>query len=505
MKEPTPPAILRGVERPASALTIAASVATGDRRAADVIEEALDRAERVQQATNAFTFVAAEAARARASEVDRRVAAGERLPLAGVPVVIKDNICTAGMRTTAGSSVLSGFVPPYSATVVERLEAAGAVVVAKANCDEFGMGSSNEHSAFGPVRNPWDPARVPGGSSGGSAVAVAAGVAPLALGTDTGGSVRQPASFTGVMGYKPTYGVLSRYGVISYASSLDQVGVLARSEGDIRLAMSSMMGRDPRDATTVDAAALQRAAGVHAAGDGDRLEGLRIGIVQELSGEGNAPGVLAALERMAEAMAAAGASLQQVSLPHAQYGVPTYYLVATAEASSNLARYDGTLYGSRIGEDASGQEAVARRTRGHGFGPEVQRRVLMGTFALSAGSRHAYYDKAMRVRRVIADEFARAFEEVDLLLTPTAPTVAFRIGERMDDPLSMYVGDVDSCLANLVGVGALSIPAGEGELGLPCGVQLVAPALRDDRLWSVARALESAAGSGFAPPPPAAA
>ena len=491
----------------ATAAHIAARVAAGEASAVEVTAAALARAYEVQAATNAFVTITEDEARERAAEVDRLVARGERLPLAGVPLVVKDNICTRGVRTTAASRLLEDFVPPYTATVVARLEAAGAIMVAKANCDEFGMGSSNENSAFGPVRNPWDPGRVAGGSSGGSAVAVATGVAPIALGTDTGGSVRQPASFTGVIGYKPTYGVLSRYGVIAYASSLDQVGVLARSAGDVRLAMRAMMGRDPADATSVDAPALS--AGAEAEPSGDRaadpagdLAGVRIGVVAELCGAGNEPAILAALERTRRALTELGADIVEARLPHAEYGVPTYYLVATAEASSNLSRYDGTLYGRRVGVDALGQADVTMRTRGAGFGREVQRRVLMGTYALSSGYRDAYYERALRARRRIAHDIAHAFEDVHLLLSPTAPTAAFALGEHADDPLAMYLGDIDSCLANLAGIGAVSVPAGRGDEGLPCGVQFMAPALQDDRLWRVAAALERHAGAAFAPTAP---
>lgn len=493
----------------ATATEIAAGVRAGELRATEVVAAALERARSVQAVTNAFVTIADGHAAARAARVDELVAAGADLALAGVPVVVKDNICTMGIRTTAGSRSLADFVPPYSATVVTRLEEAGAVIVAKANCDEFGMGSSNENSAFGPVRNPWNTGRVPGGSSGGSAVAVATGVAPIALGTDTGGSVRQPASFTGVVGYKPTYGLLSRYGVISYASSLDQVGVLARSTADVRLAMRAMTGADPRDATTVDVGELLAAA--IAGRDGElpgtrevgphtgRLDGMRVGVVGELAGEGNTPGVLAALARIRATLGELGATVSEVSLPHVRYGVATYYLVATAEASSNLSRYDGTIYGARAGEDSAGQATVMMQTRGASLGREVQRRILMGTFALSAGYYDAYYGKALSARRRIADQIAGALEGVDVLLTPTAPSVAFGLGERMDDPLAMYVGDVDSCLANLAGIGAVSVPAGTGDDGLPCGVQFMAPALRDDLLWRVSGAIERSSGEGFSP------
>ena len=464
--------------------------------AEEVVRTALARAEEVG-ALNAFVTVAGEEAVKRARLLDAALSAGEDVgPLAGVPVVVKDNILTKGIRTTAGSRSLEHFVPPYSATVVERLSAAGAVVIAKANLDEFGMGSSNEHSAFGPVKNPWDLARVPGGSSGGSAAAVAAGVAPVAIGTDTGGSVRQPASFCGLVGFKPTYGRLSRYGVVAFASSLDQVGVLCRSAKDLALMMTAMGGHDPKDATSLedgeDAPAYPT---VEVSGG---LEGLRIGVITELSGEGNSAGVRAALSRMRDRLTALGVRLGEASLPHVSYAVPTYYLVAPAEASANLARYDGMTYSARVGDDALGQAEVMRRSRGATLGPEVRRRILMGTYALSAGYYDAYYGKALRVRRLIADDFSRAFETFDLLMSPTTPTTAFGLGETTD-PLAMYLNDVDTVSANLVGIPAVSVPAGTDDAGLPCGVQFFAPALEDARLLRVVGGLERAAGDTFAP------
>ncbi|CAN5855745.1 Asp-tRNA(Asn)/Glu-tRNA(Gln) amidotransferase subunit GatA [soil metagenome] len=478
------------------AFEIARRTVAGEQSAEETVRVSLARAEAVQRSLNAFVTVLHKEAVVRARAVDERVARGDAVgPLAGVPVVVKDNICTANIRTTAGSKSLEGFVPPYSATVVKRLEAAGAVVVAKANLDEFGMGSSNENSAFGPVRNPWDSARVPGGSSGGSAVAVSTGVAPLALGTDTGGSVRQPAALCGVIGFKPTYGRLSRYGVVAFASSLDQVGVLARSARDLALALDVMSGHDPCDATS-----LPVAPAFGAALDGlDDLTGVRVGMVEELTGEGNSAGVRAALERVRAGLAALGATVGDVSLPHAPYGVATYYLVAPAEASSNLARFDGMVYSSRIGADELGQAAVMSETRGDMFGPEVRRRVLMGTYALSAGYYDAYYGKALKVRRLIAQDFERAFEQYDFLLTPTTPTVAYKLGEKIADPLAMYLDDVDTVLASLAGLPAISVPAGTAEDGMPCGVQFVAPALQDERLVRLAAVLEHRAGEAFAP------
>ncbi|WMT57933.1 Asp-tRNA(Asn)/Glu-tRNA(Gln) amidotransferase subunit GatA [Truepera radiovictrix] len=478
------------------ACDIAEAVGSGRERAETVVRRALSRADRVQRETNAFITLCGEAALARARALDARLAAGEAPPpLAGVPVAVKDNLCTRGVRTTAGSRSLEHFVPPFDATVVARLEAAGAVVIGKTNLDEFGMGSTNEHSAFGPVRNPWDLERVPGGSSGGSAVAVAAGVVPLALGTDTGGSVRQPASFTGVLGFKPTYGVLSRSGVIAFASSLDQVGVFGRSARDLALALTAMAGPDPLDATSLEAPPLSADLGT-----GTELSGLRVGLIKELSGAGNSPEVREALGRTTAALRDLGAEVSEVSLPHAPYGTAAYYIVAPAEASSNLARFDGMVYSRRVGESRLGQGEVMRRSRGALFGPEVRRRILVGTYALSAGYYEAFYGKALKVRRLIADEVRRAFGRFDLLLTPTAPSPAYRLGE-VADPLRMYLGDVDTVLANLVGCGAVSVPAPTP--GLPCGVQFLAPPLEDARLLRVAGALEAAAAGAFAPLAPA--
>lgn len=486
--------MLRRVDDTASASAIAAAVRAGSVTVTEVVATALRRAHTVGEATNAFITIADQRALARAAALDRRAAdagAAGLGPLAGVPVVVKDNLCVAGVRATAGSRILDRFVPPYDATVVARLEAAGAVVVAKANLDEFGMGSTNENSGYGPVRHPAAPDRVAGGSSGGSAVAVAAGVAPLALGSDTGGSVRLPASFCGVVGFKPTYGALSRYGLIAYASSLDQVGVLARDTGDVALAMRVMAGADVRDATSFDL----DLPGEEVVDTAATLSGLRVGVVRELAGEGMNQDALAALARARSRLEQRGAEVVEVTLPSVRYAVAAYYVIATAEASSNLARYDGMSYGAREGSDADGQEAVMTRTRGKLLGREVRRRVLMGSFALSSGYYDAYYGRASRVRRKIADEMGRAFDGVDVLLSPTATGVAYRAGEKLDDPIAMYVGDVATCLANLAGVPAVSVPMGTGEHGLPVGAQLMAAAGADARLLAVATAL-AAAGDG---------
>ena len=471
-----------------TARTLAEAVRSRRVTAVELAERALAAA--AASTSNAFVALAAERALTRAAAVDAAVAAGrDPGPLAGVPIAVKDNICTAGVATTAGSAVLRDFVPPYDATVVARLEAAGALVVAKTNLDEFGMGSSSETSIFGPVRHPADPDRVAGGSSGGSAVAVAEGVVPLALGTDTGGSVRQPAAFCGVLGVKPTYGRLSRHGVIAYASSLDQVGVFARDPDDAALALAAMAGHDPADATTArrDSAELALAPAPL------DVRGLRVGRIVDLWHDGVSDGVRAALDGVAARAAELGAVVVDVELPLVEAAVATYYLIATAEASSNLARYDGTLYGLRVGASRDGHEAVARATRAAGLGREVQRRVLMGSFALSAGYADAYAERAARVRRRIAEALADALRGVDVLLAPTAPTVAWRQGERLDDPLAMYVADVTTCLANLAGMPALSLPAGAAEHGLPAGAQLIGPAWSEARLLGWARVLMPAA------------
>ncbi len=469
------------------------------------MDAALARAVPVQAATNAFTELLPERARAAADRLDAARDAGTALPpLAGVPFVAKANLCVAEVVTTAGSAILADFRPPYDATVVARLEAAGAILIGMGNMDEFGMGSSSESSAHGPVRNPWNEGRVAGGSSGGPAVAVATGVVPLALGTDTGGSVRQPAAFCGVLGFKPTYGTLSRHGVIAYGSSLDQVGVLAREARDVALAMDALVGKDANDATTVEVPAAFAAATATstAAATGADLSGVRVGVVTELSGEGNEPAIAQALTETVQRLRHAGAEVVDVHVPSARAAVACYYLIASAEASSNLARYDGTITGVRVGDENDGQVEVMTASRGAGFGTEVRRRVLMGTFALSAGHVDAWYGTALKVRRKVSNELAAAFERVDLLLTPTTPTAAFRLGERLDDPLAMYLGDVDTCLANLAGIGGISVPAGRDADGLPLGVQLLAPPLHDDRLLRAAVALARDEGPRIASPGP---
>ena len=462
------------------AVTIARRVRAGELDPGDVLRETLARIERFDARVHAFLTLNPEA-EAEAEAVRRRVEVGEELPLAGVPVAVKDNLTTRGLATTCASGVLEGFVPPYDAAAVERLRAAGAVLVGKTNLDEFAMGSSTEHSHFGPTRNPWDLERVPGGSSGGSAAAVAAAYVPVAVGSDTGGSVRQPAAFTGTLGFKPTYGRISRYGLVAFASSLDQVGTFGRSVADLALVSRALMGHDPRDATSLEAPPPRLEP------DPRRGRGYTLGVVRETLEEGNSPGVLDALARFRTVLESAGVRFVEVELPSLRHALAAYYLVATAEASSNLARYDGVHYGARV---AAGEvRALMQRTRERGFGAEVKRRILMGTFALSSGYYDAYYGRALKARRRIAAEFAQAFREVDLLVTPTTPTPAFRLGAKLDDPLEMYLSDVDTVAVNLAGLPALSLPAGFEE-GLPLGVQLIAPALAEDRLFDLAALFE---------------
>ena len=464
-----------------SAREIAADVRAGRRKARDVLEEHLARVDAREADVHAFNLVLADAARAAADAVDR----GENVgPLAGVPVALKDNMCTRGIATTCSSRILEGWRPPYDATVVERLRAAGAVVVGKTNLDEFAMGSSTENSAFGPTRNPHDLALVPGGSSGGSAAAVAAGFAPLALGSDTGGSIRQPAALCGVVGAKPTYGAVSRYGLIAFASSLDQIGPFAANVDDAALLLETIWGHDPCDSTSI--------AGSRASlGSGADVNGLRVGLIQEMIGsEGLEPAVRDAVRAAADALGAAGAKVDTVSLPSTQYGIAAYYLIAPAEASSNLARYDGVRYGLRVdGEDVSRMNAA---TRDAGFGREVKRRIMLGTYALSAGYYDAYYGQAQRVRTLIIRDFERAYEQFDVLLAPTSPTVAFEIGAKTADPLAMYLCDVCTVPVNLTGHPGMSVPFGTDAAGLPIGVQVIAPALGEPVMFRVARAIEEA-------------
>jgi aspartyl-tRNA(Asn)/glutamyl-tRNA(Gln) amidotransferase subunit A len=434
-------------------------------------------------ALNAFNAVAAERALARAEALDRLPASG-RGPLHGVPIAVKDNLCTAGLATTASSRILAGYEPPYDATVVERLERAGAVIVGKTNCDEFAMGSSNENSAFGPARNPWDTERTPGGSSGGSAVAVAAGMVTGALGSDTGGSIRQPAALCGLVGVKPTYGRVSRYGLLAFASSLDQIGPLTRTVADSAALLQVLAGPDPRDATA-SAAPVPEYDGALAGG----ATGVRIGVPRALLGDGVDPDVAAAFARALEVLAGQGARLVEIALPHAPFAIPVYYLVATAEASSNLARYDGVRYGFRSA-GARTLDEMYFRTRDEAFGLEVKRRIMLGTYVLSAGYYDAYYLKAQQVRTLIRRDYEAAFADVDVVAMPTSPTPAFRLGERTDDPLQMYLADVFTVSANLSGLPALSLPCGFSRDRLPIGLQLTGRAFDEPMLLRVAEAYE---------------
>jgi aspartyl-tRNA(Asn)/glutamyl-tRNA(Gln) amidotransferase subunit A len=437
---------------------------------------------------NAFLHVSRERARQAAATVDRLAAEGSPLPpLAGVPIGVKDVLVMKGSPATAGSRILEGYMPPYDATVVKRLEAAGAVLVGKLNCDEFAMGSSNENSGYGPVHNPVALDRVPGGSSGGSAAAVAAGMVVAALGTDTGGSVRQPASFCGVVGVLPTYGRVSRYGLIAFASSLDRVGPITRSVGDAAILLGVIAGYDPLDATSADVAvpdyrqALQQ-----------HVKGLRVGVPAEYFADGLDVEVRAAVESAIESLRQAGCSIHPVSLPHTRYAVPTYYLIATAEASANLARFDGVRYGFRA-KNANTLTAMYRQSRDIGFGAEVKRRILLGTYALSAGYYDAYYKKAQQVRTLLARDFLEVFQKVDVLVTPTAPTPAFKLGEKTDDPLSMYLADIYTVTASLAGICGISVPCGISSQGLPIGAQILGKHFDEATILRAALAIETAA------------
>jgi aspartyl-tRNA(Asn)/glutamyl-tRNA(Gln) amidotransferase subunit A len=471
----------------ASAVALAAAVRAGERTAVDVVEEHLGRIAEREDELHAFNLVLADEARARAAEIDADVAAGrDPGPLAGVPVALKDNLCTRGVPTTCSSRILDEWRPPYDATVVQRLHAAGAVLVGKTNLDEFAMGSSTENSAFGPTRNPVDPERVPGGSSGGSAAAVAAGFAPLALGSDTGGSIRQPAALCGVVGVKPTYGLVSRYGLVAFASSLDQIGPFAATVEDAARLLEVIGGPDPADSTSIPETPPSYTSGLR-----DGVEGLRIGVVQELLGTGVSAEVAERVQAAASAFEAAGATVGEASVPATTYGISAYYLIAPAEASSNLARYDGVRYGLRVDAPTTAEMMVATRTAG--FGDEVKRRIMLGTFALSAGYYDAYYGKALKVRTLIVRDFERAYEQFDLLISPTSPTTAFRIGEKADDPMAMYMNDVCTVPTNLAGMPAMSVPFGADAAGLPIGVQVLANTLDEARMFRAAQVLEDAA------------
>ena len=465
--------------------------------ARELATSVLDRIEAVEEGLGAYIYVRPrEHVLAEAAEVDEVRRRGESVGvLAGMPVAVKDNIVTRGVPTTAGSRILEGYVPPYDATAVARLKAAGAVIVGKTNLDEFGMGSSNENSAFHVTRNPWDQNRVPGGSSGGSAAALAACEALLAIGTDTGGSVRQPAGFCGIVGAKPTYGRVSRYGLVAFASSLDQIGVMARDVAGTAALLTVVAGRDPRDATSASEPVPDYLADIT---EGD-LSGVSVGFVEEFFTEGLEPAVRDRVRAAVDLLSDLGASVEAVSMPHVRYGVPAYYLVADAEASSNLARYDGVRFGFRA-SGAADVRSLYERTRSEGFGPEVKRRIMLGTHALSAGYYDQYYLKAQRVRNLIARDFERAFREVDAVVGPTSPTTAFKLGERIDDPLAMYLSDVFTVPASLAGIPAISVPCGTDDRGLPVGLQIMAGRFQEAVMFKIARAFEEASGGPPDPP-----
>jgi aspartyl-tRNA(Asn)/glutamyl-tRNA(Gln) amidotransferase subunit A len=459
--------------------------ASGEAKPSDVIKDTLESMAADNDRLNAYLTFNREAALQQAVGMDAEIGAALRTkPLAGVPIAVKDNLCTAGLRTTCGSRILDNYIPQYTATVIKKLEAAGAVLVAKTNLDEFAMGSSTENSAYGPTRNPHNPAYVPGGSSGGSAASVAAGHVPLALGSDTGGSIRQPASFCGVVGVKPTYGRVSRYGLVAFASSLDQIGPFANNVKDAARLLQVISGQDRYDSTS----AAQAVPDFSAALNGD-IKGLRIGVPPECFGEGLDPEVRARVEAGIKTLESRGARITPVSLPHTKYVIAVYYIIATAEASSNLARFDGARYGFRA-EEARALSEMYRKTRDEGFGAEVKRRIMLGTFALSSGYYDAYYEKAQRVRSMLAHDFEEAFRLCDVIATPTAPTPPFKIGEKSDDPLAMYLGDIFTVTINLAGVPAISVPCGVSNAGLPIGLQLIANHFDEARMLNAAYAFE---------------
>ncbi|MDR6175229.1 aspartyl-tRNA(Asn)/glutamyl-tRNA(Gln) amidotransferase subunit A [Nocardioides zeae] len=482
-----------------TAAELADALAAGEVTSVELTQAHLDRIAAVDgdagSGVHAFLHVDAEGALAQARASDERRAAGAPLhALDGVPIAVKDVLATTGLPTTCGSRILEGWVPPYDATVVAKLKAAGLPILGKTNMDEFAMGSSTEHSAYGPTRNPWDLTRIPGGSGGGSAAAVAAYEAPLAIGTDTGGSIRQPGAVTGTVGVKPTYGAVSRYGLVALANSLDQVGPVTRTVLDSALLQDLIGGHDPRDSTSIpqELPSLVDAARQGATGD---LTGLKVGVVKELSGDGWQPGVKARFDETVALLVDAGAEVVEVSCPNIVHAIAAYYLVLPAECSSNLAKFDAMRYGRRVlpeGVDAPSAEEVMRASRDAGFGDEVKRRIIIGTYALSSGYYDAYYGQAQKIRTLIARDFDAAFEQVDVLVSPTAPTTAFKLGEKLDDPLAMYAGDLATIPANLAGIPGISVPAGlADEDGLPVGFQVLAPAMADDRVYRVGAAVEA--------------
>jgi len=483
--------MIAGESRPAfwPVPRLAQALEEGEITAIDLVNDCIARIDEWNEELNAFLFVDRHGALAAAKEsLDRRRAGRGRGPLDGIPFALKDNIVARGMPATCGSRILEGFVSPYDATLTQRMKEAGAILLGKLNLDEFAMGSSNEHSAFGPAKNPHDLTRVPGGSSGGSCVAVAAGMVPLAFGSETGGSVRLPASFCGVVGLKPSYGRISRSGLVAFGSSLDQIGPVARTVDGIALALRTVAGLDPNDATSHPAAVPDYFASLESP-----LPRLRVGVVKEFLGEGVDEHVRRTIRRAVETLQSSGFELQEVSLPHAAYGVSAYYVVASAEASSNLARFDGARYGRRA-ENVDSLEDLYTKSRSEGFGDEVKRRIMIGTFALSSGYYDAYYGRAMRARGLIARDFANAFAKVDVLASPVSPTPAFRLGDRVDDPLAMYLTDAMTIPANLAGVPAISVPCPCEEGELPVGLHLQAPFLGEERLLRIAAAFEKVAG-----------
>lgn len=465
--------------------------ASGEAKPSEIASAALDRMEKENELLNAYITIDRDGALKRAAALDCGIKAElASKPLAGIPIVVKDNMCTEGLRTTAGSQILGNYIPQYTATAVQKLEAAGAILLGKANLDEFAMGGSTENSAFGPARNPHNPEYVPGGSSGGSAVAVAAGHVPLSLGSDTGGSIRQPASFCGIVGLKPTYGRVSRFGLIAFASSLDQIGPFATNVRDAARLLGVIAGADRHDSTSAHIEVPDYAAAL----TGD-VKGLRVGVPPECFGEGLDAEVKAKVEAGIESLKSRGAEIVEIHLPHTKYAIAVYYLIATAEASSNLARFDGVRYGFRA-EEARSLSELYRRTRDEGFGPEVKRRIMLGTFALSSGYYDAYYEKAQRVRSMLVQDFAEAFQKCDVIATPTSPTPPFKLGEKSDDPLAMYLCDIYTVTINLAGVPGISVPVGLSSNKLPIGLQLIGNHFDEGRLLNAAYAIETGANIG---------
>jgi aspartyl-tRNA(Asn)/glutamyl-tRNA(Gln) amidotransferase subunit A len=482
-----------------TAVQMADALAKGETTSVELTQAHLDRVAEVDGQVKAFLHVDSEGALAQAKDIDARRAKGEKLsPLAGIPLALKDVLAQKGVPTTAGSKILQGWHPPYDSTVVSKLKDAGVVIMGKTNMDEFAMGSSTENSGYGPTFNPWDLTRTPGGSSGGSSAAVSSFEAPLAIGSDTGGSIRQPAALTGIVGVRPTYGAVSRYGLIAYSSSLDQAGPFGRTVLDTALLHEVIAGHDPKDATSINAPV---PAVVQAAKSGD-VKGMKIGVIKQLQGEGYQKGVQARFDESLQVLASLGAEIVEVDFPSFEYALAAYYLIAPSECSSNLARFDAMRYGLRTGDvDGASAEAVMSATRDAGFGREVKRRIILGTYALSSGYYDAYYGSAQKIRTLIIEDYAKAFAKADVLVSPTAPTTAYKIGEKVDDPMAMYLGDVATIPVNLAGICGMSLPAGLAEEdNLPVGFQIMAPAMQDQRLYQAGAALEAALLSKWGAP-----